>query len=633
MMEAALFAEYLSNLQPLHVRSRLLHDETFRTHFGLGWRLGITIGGDLRVEQQKLFTAARQALGNQQTASLTDVDGQEIVVQVDQGRVFLESPSKGRKVQLEELMLFSPNHEERVRTLRHLMDRFGPTAPDFSALLTKAGECELSDEEVEQLFNERASGVVALQARAAAAFTTNQARLDNLVPNSLTYFECFCGPNPGDTEHEEYFRTVLPQYRKDLIRRDLVRGLDICLQGALRDDLMPGAWTEYLNDDELWAALAACDPWRDPFALLGALDIALSRQHDERYRAFAEEAVKKLVQEEFPRPDGVNTYELLPLWAGLVLNRINGLEGGALRPPCWKRMCAWMQAGFLLRLTQHLSLELESFREWAWGNQTLAGMYAKMLDLRYEPMYHAAEMATSALREEVVGRLILVRERHQAAGRPVPGANSIDEAVARLTEQGSLGWALPGPLDGHYRPAATGVNRLSENDAQAFADNLANNPDVSILTTLAYLSQRYDLGEKLLARIREAITWSAFANTEAGLDERIGRLIDAGLVACAQRDEELARTIASSVVAMAQWTHSGADTRKILQALLIAGAAFQHNDAWAEWLEKQLAEVATRLPAGKPSKMFLAHLQELKKVLRLNLGIHVRAEALASAAN
>jgi hypothetical protein len=238
-----------------------------------------------------------------------------------------------------------------------------------------------------------------------------------LVPDSLAYFERFCGPPLANADHEEYFRRILPRYRMDLIRRDLVRGLNICLQGALQDDLMPGLWTEHVNDDELWDALTACDPWSTPFALLGALDIAIGRQHDERYRTFAEKAVQKLVQEKFPRPDGVDTYELLPLWAELVLNRINGLDGGALRPPCWKRMCAWMQAGFLSRLMQSISLELESFREWIHGNQMLAGVYAKTLDLRHEPMYRATEMSPRALHEEVIGRLVLLRERHKTAGR------------------------------------------------------------------------------------------------------------------------------------------------------------------------------------------------------------------------
>ena len=125
-----------------------------------------------------------------------DVYGHEMVVQVDQGRVFLESPSQGRKDQLDEFMIFSPNQEKRTRALRHLIDRLGPTAPDFSALLTKAVERELSHEEVGELFAERASGVAALQSRAATAFNTNQVTLEKLVPDSFAYFERFCGPDP-----------------------------------------------------------------------------------------------------------------------------------------------------------------------------------------------------------------------------------------------------------------------------------------------------------------------------------------------------------------------------------------------------------------------------------------------------
>jgi hypothetical protein len=633
MVEAALIANYLRNIQPPPVRSRLLHDETLGGRFGLIPRRIITLGGEIHFDQQKLFASVRRALIDQQTVSLLDVEGHEIVVTVDQGQVILGSPSMGRKVQISDLMFLSPNSEVRIRTLKRLIDRFGPTAPDFSALLTKAEERELSDDEVDALFAEGATGVAALQARATAALKTNQATLENLVPSSLVYFERFCGPNIASADHEEYFRRILPQYRKDLIRRDLVRGLDICLQGALRDDLLPGTWTDHVNDDELWDALTACDPWCNPFALLGSLDIALGRQHDERYQAFAEKAVKKLVEEEFPRSDGNDTYELLALWAELVLNRINSLECGALYPPCWKHMCAWMQAGFLVRLTQSIRIELDSFREWIQRNKTLAGVYAKMLDLRYEPMYRAAEMSRGALREEVIGRLLIVRDRHSTAGRIVPGSDSIGEAVARLMAQGSLGWALPGPLDGHRRPAETGRNRLSEDDRQKFAVDLANTLDVAILSTLAYLSQRYDLGEAVLVRMREIIERTAFASAERRLDERIGRLINAGLVAGAQRDEELAGVIASAVVGIAHRVHSGSETVDILQALLSAGTAFQGEDAWAEWLERHLTEIAIRLPPGEPSKTLLAHLQELKKVLKLNLGIHVRAEALASAAN
>jgi hypothetical protein len=89
----------------------------------------------------------------------------------------------------------------------------------------------------------------------------------------------------------------------------------------------------------------------------------------------------------------------------------------------------------------------------------------------------------------------------------------------------------------------------------------------------------------------------------------------------------------TSAVSMAHRAHSGSETVTKLQALLIVGAAFQREDAWAEWLERQLTDMANRLPADEPSKALFAHLQELKQMLKLTLGIHIRAEALASAAN
>jgi hypothetical protein len=418
-----------------------------------------------------------------------------------------------------------------------------------------------------------------------------------------------------------------------LLQRDLARGLDICLLGALRDDLTPGAWTEHLSDDELWNALAACDPRRDPFSLLGALDIALGRQHDERYRAFAEEAVAKLLQEEFPRSDGLDTYELLPLLAGLALDRINTLEGGPPRAPYWKRMCAWMQAGLLVRLTYSLNLDLDRLRDWVRENRTPASVYAKILDLRREPMYRAAEMSQPVLRGEVLGRLVALRWRHETAGRTVPRAQDIDEAIARLTDQGSpLAWTMPGPLEGHRRPAESAEHRLSAEDVSAAIEELGQDPEGPVWSRLAYFSQCFDLGESLLSRARDTIVQIAFQDQGKDREKRLERLEAPCLVAIVQRDTKLARAIADRAISVAHEIDSAKEIGLILQALLLASAVFGNEEEWAPWLAEQLAQLAARLPAGEASKVLLEHLKELKRVVPLTCCVCARAEALASAA-
>jgi hypothetical protein len=182
-------------------------------------------------------------------------------------------------------------------------------------------------------------------------------------------------------------------------------------------------------------------------------------------------------------------------------------------------------------------------------------------------MYRAAEMSPRALREEIIGRLVFLRERQKAAGRWVPSSASIDEAIGRLAEDGSpLGWALPGPLDGHRRPAEAGIFRLPKDDCAWAAEELAKNPATSIVSTLAYLSQHFDLGEELLMRLRGAIAQMAVVSAETSVEEGIGRLTDTALIACAQRDVELASAIASTVVATAPSARSKSETRTLFHA-------------------------------------------------------------------
>lgn len=636
-MHPTLIAKHLCDRQPLSVRVRLMKDQAFGERYGLRAQTVVTIDNTMSVDQRDLLVAARRALHEQADQRLVDLNEAEIVVAADQDAIVLRRTGEEADAQgslFAELAVLSPRPEKRTRALDTLLDQFGPTAPDFSPLRRASEQRELSDDEVSELLAERYKGVAAVQARTAAAFEDNTAGLDELVPDALGYYERFCGPDPGTSEPQEYLSAVLPDYRKGLLHRDLVQGLNICLLGALRDDLMPGAWTGHLSDDELWNALVARDPSSDPVSLLGALDIALYRQHDERYQGFAEDAVKKLVEDAFPRSDGADTYELLPIFAKLVLDRINGLEGGAMRAPFWKRMCAWMQAGLLGRMTLGLKLDLDSLRRWVEAQWTPAVAYAAILDLRREPMYRASILSREPFRDEVIGRLAALRLRHEAAGRTVPRSGDVNGATSAIADRGSpLGWLMPGPLEGQRRPAEANNRNLPTDNVDKLTQELVDDPGGPVWAKLAYLSQCFDLGRELTHRAREAAAQINIDRGEPESLEYVDRLGEACMVAAAHRDVELARAIGSRAVSGASIAGSGDDTVAILQVLLAAGAAFENEREWAEWLEERLFELAARLPAGEPSKVLLRHLGELKKVLNLTMAIHARAEALASAAN
>lgn len=636
-MHEPLIARYLCNLQPFPIRTRILHEKSFGEQFKLTTQTVMNVANFGPIDQRDFIIAARKAFIKGKAQRFRCLDGTRIFIAPHQHGVLLKKYS-GKKVAdeilLKEMLILSTDPEKRKRAVDKMLNRIGPTAPDFSALQTAFVDRELSDTEVTKLLTESATGLTAFMERLIHALKIHEVTLDYIIPDSLDYYERFCGPDPAESDPEKYLCTLLPVYRKELLRRDFTKGLDICLLGALRDDLSPGQWIGHVPADDLWNSLVACDPKRDPISLLGALDIALYRHDDERFLHFADDAVSLLVQDVFPRPDDIDAYKLIPLLAEMVLNRINTVENGSLRAPFWKRMCAWMQALLIARLILSYSLDFESFSEWVKGQATLAGYYAKMLDLRREPIYRAAEMTPMSFREEVVSRLAILRSRHEAEGRVIPRSNDIAIAVSKISSS-AYPWscALPGPLEGHHRPVENKFRVIPSDVAVEISKKLKESHEDTLLSHLAHLSQWFGFEEGLLESVRNLIEKIVLRGiNEHEYEQRIRRLSDVGLIAAVHRDTKLAKVIGNIVVDAAQAAQSAVQVMVIINALLVAGAAFENEADWAAWLEEQLKKVAGNIPQGETAKAFLQSLEELKKVINLHLGIHTRAEALASAA-
>lgn len=627
-LAASIFLDW----RPEVIRNRLSRDEAWGHAFGFTFPRVIHVPGDIAIAQDELFSAARRALASRIDQVVECFGNKEVEISIQEGSVVLRIPQdQGNPllIPFAELALLSSNSAERLRALATSIQAIGPAGPDFSALRKTAEERELSDSEVGNILDAQMNGVVRFQARLEGQLQTGRATLDDLIPASLSYFEHFCGPDPGDMAPEIYFLSILPQYRRELLARELSQGLAICLIGNLRDDLCPGAWLDHVSDDEVWTALSACRTELDPFSLLGALDIALYRLRDDRFRALAENAVDILIAEHLPESGGFDTYPLLPSLATFALERIQLSEGGALRVPFWKRMCAWMQA---TKVSQYLSsthLDVEMLRDALQQHSSMAARWASIVDLRREPMAQAGNFTPQALRWEVVSRLLNVLGRHESAGRELQGASAAREIALRLSEVGPPRClALPGPLEGYLRPSDLGRD-LPEESKRGL---LEFSPE-EILANLVNLSQHFHLDQELRSLTGSLATRVDLAGEDLDIPATLRKLISVACVAASERDPDLARVLVDRVFSITSRLRDAPCVALGLQCLLVASAAFSEEKEWAEWLEKRLAEFAGQLPTGQPAAFLYGQLLDLRRVTRLELRITCRAEALASAAS
>jgi hypothetical protein len=287
-----------------------------------------------------------------------------------------------------------------------------------------------------------------------------------------------------------------------------------------------------------------------------------------------------------------------------------------------------------MQSTLNISIKLDALREWVLNNRDMAGTYARMIDLRREPMYRAGEFTRSFLREEIIGRLVGLRTRHQAAGFLIPHSEGIDAAMARLTTYGSpLGWVMPGPLDGHIRPGERVGLSLSEVDKAYALQELSKDPSGSIWSKLAYFSQCLELGDKVLEQACQAIAMASFDHDFPKEERRLSRLCDMGLIAAAHRNKDLANSIAAIALKRAPLATTGNAAMSILHVILLASAAFENEEGWSSWTSEQLAKLAYNLPAGEATETLRWHLVEIKRILPIRSAVVSRAEAIAAAAN
>jgi hypothetical protein len=292
-----------------------------------------------------------------------------------------------------------------------------------------------------------------------------------------------------------------------------------------------------------------------------------------------------------------------------------------------------MHAGLLVQSTLNISIKLDALREWVDNNRDMAGTYAQIIDLRREPMYQAGEFRPSYLREEVIGRLVALKVRHQSSGRRVLHSEIIDAAMAGLTSAGSpLGWAMPGPLNGHIRPADRDGRKFSDADTADVLEKLTKDPSGAIWSKLAYFSQCFDLGGKVLAQACQAITTATFDHEVVEGEERPTRLFDIALLGAVHRNKDLANSIASIALKKAPLATTGKAAISILQILLLASAAYENEEEWSSWVSEQLAKLAYGLPAGESTKTLHDHLVAMRTVLPISLPVCSQAESVCSAA-
>ena len=247
---------------PDKLRQRVIQENpVFAKACGFESRSVLTLEGGLELETTTLLSVSREALRCGDVTGTHDVAKRAVEIVPIVGRAGVEirwtDGETPRKAYMPDLALLASARATRRQALRRVVARIGPTAAKAHALLERPSADPLSDEDVALLLRESATGFARMQHKCREALQSGKFGVNDVVPDSVAYFEDLVGPPPGVHGTDAYVRGTLVPYRKALLRRDLRQGLELALLGGLRDDLCPGQWltvTRAIELGEHWTA-------------------------------------------------------------------------------------------------------------------------------------------------------------------------------------------------------------------------------------------------------------------------------------------------------------------------------------------------------------------------------------------
>ena len=611
-------ADYIVRMQPMAVQGRLLEDSAFRKDFGIHVNRAVAYPNGPTIPKQSIYETAQAVLGDMQPRSFGAMHGEKIDVTFVNGQIFLSFKQKDGtiiEVNPHYLMFMSSDTSTRLSALGRSLSECGPTGPDpeyWRPLLSANSlDAEKTDEFSRQLMNT----VTNCFGRIQHDIEVGSIDKSHLAPKAFEYWTRLCGAPAHDASQEEWIRTVLNPHRQQLIKRDLKRGLEICLAMNLSDDLMVRDLVKHASNDELWAVVQSLAPLDNPFSLVGIVDISVARSYnDDRFAALAEQTIKRLCAEKLERLDGTDVYEFFPSIVDFELSELLITPRMANQPAYWRRICAWTQSGLIMKSFGSVTFDPVDIASDFVNMHSPRTVIAELLDLRETPLWSPMNTNKILMRAEVIARLKILQAREERAENVMPGSDVLDEAAIELGKSGPFLMQMPGPLELHkpLHHQLPDMEVTQQDDLKTFFKELTSDLDDQRWVTFTYLSRVIHFDDDTLSHITNLIPEVSFGNTAEQRRNTLHHLGQISLIAVTQKYTPLAETILARCLGETGDFTNTFEASAYMRMGLIAAAALDDASERNMRLAGYLLNLAHRVPSGEASRLLSQHIEDLK---------------------
>lgn len=547
--------------------------------------------------------------------------------------------SAGSGLMVKEFSFLDPDRETRLGALKHAMEQCWPSLPSISQWQSILDERPLSETELAKLIssiNETPGHfLTAMESKWRSGGEMDAA---SFFPTSLAYYEALVGPPQEGLGADVWINNVLIPHLKQRLDQSLIVGLKLALALNIDPRLCPaGLVSSTIPDDELIVVLRELAATRSPLALLGILEIAISRMGgNERFREFASDVLECLVGDKSREIRYAQAWQLMPAIIKAGLRRLSIEEVLWYLPPYWRRLAAFAHAHILVEILEAEPEDFDQFSGWMDGLGRPEEFAAILLDIKKEPLWRVLDMTPRSLKVLVVRRLMALKDAWATSGLELQNGHLVDLAYETIKKDGGLlDVDMPGLLhDGMRMSDMDGCDRSKSDSETSFISEAVSALELEPLGTawngLAWACRHLCFDDALLDSLTKLPTRLTLGDTTKNRERFFEVLEKAAEIAATQPCEALADAVADAIAREAVRFAGARDAEVGYMILIMSSGAITDDTRWKEWIGKRMTDYAFFLPKGEACSQLLLSLDSLQTLMPIKDRCFGRARKFAS---
>lgn len=573
----AYMASHVINLFPDLVRAELLSDSKLLEELALATDATVSFGDkDIAFSRRALFKAIRSAFVNfEEEYFLEDVNG--------------------NPWSLCNLSSERPAFSLTKGDVRILNDSFWPLCDDgdrrLSIFKAEAKNGWFSIEELERwsavlsvpaVSDDNVSDVLLdldcspshIEALLRQEFQGSSNKVSALVPNDILYYERFVGKYCESKNIDEYCKVELKQHFDNRMENEVgLNDLLMCSHRSISAVVSNGLVDEASYQLIANRAIETCHP----ILLISCLEIGILK--------FADSSAT-ILKTLFECISSAKTLENLRLFCSMAvfvdgeLARLQIFRGV---PPFYRRLASFAQSALIVKVGLEEGVAFDKVEQWASQQRGLYFFCQGFVDLMEEPRWLPTYLTAEQFINEIYGRVNI-------ACQEVDKCQVVEYLQKELLSGSRLNLHsfLPGPLEGNSTPAV--VPDEISNLLAKHIDSEASLESFRVLMNSApFWNIDDDYLERAVSLLESAQHKLAAVNDKDSVYQVLNGLSQ---VACMTRSTKLAASVTILSRLYRDYIDVDSEPENYLAIGVVAGAAFEDREQWAEYIGKWCTELA-----------------------------------------